>query len=442
MAQMTRRRTTGVLTMLALVAAVLAQTSTAGAEPATPVAYPSNSSATRAIGLGFDTCTAPSLSTLQAWRSSSPYRTVNIYFGGINRGCLQPNLTATWVRDAAQMGWRLLPTYVGQQVACIFGTKPHQFTLGNAEAYGRSDATNAIAQAKALGLRTGSALYADVEHYARTSPGCGIAVRRYVSAWTKTLHAAGFLAGVYVHQNSGLVDLSAVYNSTSYARPDAVWMARWDGDPTLTGWPTAPNSQWAVHQRIKQYVGDHNETWSGATLNIDNDSLNAPVATVARYYTVIGTAPLNARRGPTFGHEIVTSYAPGSTVGVLCQAPGQHVGTSAVWNRLTTGYWVSDMGLSTPSKTTYSAPLQRCSYPGHVTSSTPLTARTGPGAAYPASGGPLPTGALAWVACQRSGSTVGTTQIWNRLIDGRWVTDYYVSNSSNTTWSDRVPRCY
>ncbi|HEX2361447.1 MAG TPA: glycoside hydrolase domain-containing protein [Jiangellaceae bacterium] len=429
--------------VLALVAGALVVSAPAvSAEPATPVTYPSHSSATRAIGSGFDTCTAPSLAALEAWRSS-PYRTVNIYFGGINRGCAQPNLTATWVRDAAQMGWRLLPTYMGQQVACIFGTKPHRYTSGNAASYGTSDATDAIAQAKALGLRTGSALYADVEHYDRTiSPSCGIAVRRYVSAWTKTLHAAGYLSGVYVHQNSGLVDLSAVYNSTSDARPDAVWMARWDGNPALTGWPTAPDSQWAVHQRIKQYVGDHNESWSGVTLNIDSDSLNAPVATVARYYEVIGTAPLNARTGPTFGHDVVASYVPGSTVGVLCQAPGQHVGTSPVWNRLTTGYWVSDMGLSTPSNTTYSAPLQRCSYPGQVTSSTPLTARTGPGASYPASGSALPTGSLAWVACQRAGSTVGTTQIWNRLIDGRWVTDYYVSNRSNTTWSVPVPRCY
>jgi hypothetical protein len=46
------------------------------------------------------------LSALSAWRASS-YRTVNIYFGGANRGCTQPNLSAAWVRGASTGGWRL-----------------------------------------------------------------------------------------------------------------------------------------------------------------------------------------------------------------------------------------------------------------------------------------------------------------------------------------------
>jgi hypothetical protein len=53
-------------------------------------------------------------------------------------------------------------------------------------------------------------------HRART------AVHRYVSAWTTTLHEAGYLAGVYFQQDSGLRDLSAVYDSTTYARADAL----------------------------------------------------------------------------------------------------------------------------------------------------------------------------------------------------------------------------
>jgi uncharacterized protein YraI len=96
--------------------------------------------------------------------------------------------------------------------------------------------------------------------------------------------------------------------------------------------------------------------------------------------------------------------------------------------------------MSTPSKTTYSAPLQRCAYPGQVTSSTPLNTRAGPGTSYAAKGA-LQPGALAWVMCQKVGTTVGTTRVWDRLVDGRWVSDYYVSNRSNTTWSAPVPRC-
>lgn len=266
-----------VVASAALLAGSAVPTATAEIDATGPAA----SSMTIARGLGFDTCTAPSITALRAWWGTSPYETVNIYFGGLNRGCGQPNLTPAWVRDATAMGWGLLPTYMGHQPICMLGNKEHRFTEANATAIGASDARDAIAQATALGLLTGSALYADVEHYDRSDASCVTAVRLYVSAWTTTLHQAGYLAGVYVHQNSGLPDLSAVYDSPAYARPDAVWIARWDGNPALTGWPTAPDHHWADHQRAKQYQGDHDETWGGVTINIDSDSLDAPIATVA-----------------------------------------------------------------------------------------------------------------------------------------------------------------
>ena len=70
-----------------------------------------------------------------------------------------------------------------------------------------------------------------------------------------------------------------------------------------------------------------------------------------------------------------------------------------------------------------------------------LNARTGPGASYSTTGNPLPRGALAYVMCQKAGSKVGTTSGWNKLRDGRWVSDSYVSNRSNASWSAPVPRC-
>jgi uncharacterized protein YraI len=415
-------------------------TAPAAAEPETPVRYPSGSTVTRAAGLGFDACTAPSLAALAAWKGTSPYGTVNIYFGGNNRACAQPNLTATWVRDATAAGWKLLPTYFGYQPACMFGDKPNRYIAANATARGSSDASDAVAKAKALGVLPGSALYADVEHYDRTVSTCRTAVLRYVSAWTRSLHAAGYLAGVYVHQDSGLRDLSDSYSSTTYARPDAVWMARWDGSSALTGWPTAPNSHWADYQRAKQYRGDHNETWGGVTINIDSDSVKAPVATVARTYRVRSTTALNARSGPSSTYPVVRTHAPNSSLAVVCQASGQTVGTTAVWDRLTNGTWVSDYYVSTPSSTRFSWALPRCIYPGQVTT-TSLNARKGPGTSHSTTGNPLPRGALAHVMCQTAGSRVGSTAVWNKLRDGRWVSDYYVSNRSSTTWSTPVPRC-
>jgi hypothetical protein len=412
-------------------------TTSASAEPHTAVRYPSAASATRVDRLGFDTCTAPSLAALRAWWGTSPYTLVNIYFGGNNRGCAQPNLTPAWVRDATVMGWRLLPTYVGHQPFCEFGADPNRFTASTATDLGTADGQDAVARAGALGLLPGSALYADLEHYDRTDSSCRTAVRRYVSAWTKALHNAGYLAGVYVHQDSGLRDLSDTYNSTSYARPDAVWMARWDGNPALTGWPTAPDSQWGVFQRAKQYRGDHLETWGGVTLNIDSDAIRGPVATVALGYRA--TSTVRPRSGPSMSSTVVGTYPAGSPLSVICQATGQAVGSSSVWNRLADGSWVRDQYVSTPSATGFTTALPRCMYPGQVTET--LTARTGPGSSYRATGSPLPRGALAYVVCQKSGTKVGTTSVWNKLRDGRWVSDYYVSNRSNTSWSSPVPRC-
>ncbi|HEX5908664.1 MAG TPA: glycoside hydrolase domain-containing protein, partial [Propionibacteriaceae bacterium] len=97
------------------------------------------------------------------------------------------------------------------------------------------------------------------------------AVLTYVSAWTKKLHRSGYLAGMYANLSSGAKHLSEAYASPAYARPDALWLARWDANPALTGWAAVPNTQWSNHQRGEQYRGDHDETYGGVTINIDSD---------------------------------------------------------------------------------------------------------------------------------------------------------------------------
>jgi uncharacterized protein YraI len=435
------RRTTSWLTgAVAALAIGVALPAPAQADPSTPATYPTASSATRVSGRFFDTCTAPSLSSLAAWKGRAPYAGVNIYFGGRNRGCAQPNLTTAWVKSVAAAGWSIVPTYFGDQPFCVFGSKPYRYAASGAATRGAADGNDAVAKARALGLLAGSALYADVEHYNRGAAGCTAAVRTYVSEWTRALHRAGYVAGVYVHQDSGLLDLAASYNATTLARPDAVWMARWDNVATVTGWPTAGNALWAEWQRGKQYRGDHVETWGGVSMNIDSDIIKGPVATVAKGYRVTSSGSLNVRSGPSSTYPIIGSLAAGATASVICQSRGQTVGTTAVWDRITSGGFVSDRYLATPSSTTYSSTLPRCSFPGQVTISTPLNTRAGPGTSY-AVNGTLQGGALAWVACQKSGTLVAATRVWNQLVDGRWVSDHYVSNRSDTTYSAPVPRC-
>jgi hypothetical protein len=277
-----------------------------------------------------------------------------------------------------------------------------------------------------------------MEHYNITDSTCRATVLRYLSAWTKQLHALGYLSGVYAHQNSGAVDLAAAYNSTSYARPDALWIARWDNNSSLTNWPTVPNTYWLVGQRGKQYRGDHNETYGGVTLNIDNDRFDAPVATVWYTYTVRAT--IYSYSGPSTAYPIRSTIPASSGIRIVCQTFGPKIGTTTVWDRLIDGTYVTDYYVRTPNKTGYSAPIPGCTFPYQTTINN-LTRRHGPGTAYSAYPNPLPIGSLAWISCQRAGSKVGTTAVWDRLTDGSWVTDYYVATPSKTTYSPPNRRC-
>jgi uncharacterized protein YraI len=233
---------------------------------------------------------------------------------------------------------------------------------------------------------------------------------------------------------------ASAYGSASRARPDALWIARYDADPSLTGWAGIPDSYWAQIQRGKQYRGGHDETYGGVKLNIDGDQFNAPVATVAYTYQVTSSGAVKARSGPATSYPVTGSYASGTTLVVSCQASGQKVATSSIWDKLTNGSYVTDYYVSTPSSTGDSTPPPRCRYPFQVTATGKLSEHTGPGTSYAVKGS-LPAGALAWVACQRARSKVGTTSVGDKLTDGRWVTDYHVSSPNKRGYSQPVPRC-
>lgn len=409
----------------------------AAANPATAARYAGGASATVYSGPAFDTCTAPPLSTISAWRAS-PYRAIAVYIGGIDRHCSQPALTAAWVAAVAAQRWRLIPVYKGLQAPC--STSAHKINPATAASQGAAAADDANASGRALGLLSGSAIYYDIEAYPTGNAPCRAAVLAFLSGWTSEAHRLGYVAGVYAQLYSGADDLARVYNSAAYARPDALWIARYDLSPSLTGWAGIPASYWTQHQRAKQYRGDHNETFGGVTLAIDNDQFDAPVATVGYPYLATGASKVSARTGPGTSYPVAATFAAGSALTVSCQAPGTKVGTSSIWDKLTNGWYVADLYVSTPSNTGYSAPLPRCTYPFQVTAPGGLSERTGPGTSYPVKGS-LAAGALAWVTCQHAGSRVGTTAVWDKLTNGRWVSDYYVSSFNKKTYSKPVPRC-
>jgi uncharacterized protein YraI len=426
------------LVPLAACCLLLTAPGVASAEPTTTVSYPAGANTTFYHGEAFDTCDAPPLSTMQAW-GASPYRGIGIYIGGPNRTCGQANLTPSWVLSVADLGWRFIPIYMGRQAPCSDRVNSTKITPSSAAAQGTASAQDAITQAKALGLISGGGIYGDMENYDKSDSACRTAVLKYLSAWTKELHRQGWASGAYANLSSGAQDLSAVYTSTTYARPDALWIARWDHSTSLSGWSGISDAKWANRQRGKQYNGDHVETYGGVTLNIDNDYFDAPAALPGMFYSVEGAATVNARSGPSSSSPVVATYAQGATVRLSCQAAGTKVSTTSVWDKLTNGQYVSDIYVSTPSNTGYSDPLPKCRYP-YQTKVDGLSERTGPGASYPKVAS-LPNGSLAWIMCQRAGSKVGTTSVWDRLDDGHYVTDYYVATTSTTTYTKPIPHC-
>lgn len=416
---------------------------TATVEPATAAVdgfatstwLPAASTGRALVGLGFDTCAAPSVSTMKAWRSSS-YEAIGIYIGGVNRACPDGNLSPGWVQKVAQQGWSMLPIYVGRQAPCAFQSDLGPIRSKNVGAQGRAAAEDAAERAKYFGLRRGSTIFFDMEGYDDTNSSCNKIVLKFLSAWTWRLHQLGYLSGVYSSASSGIKQLSRHYDSTDYARPDVIWNARWDGDETVWDEPYVARSKWSYHQRVKQYRGPHDETHGGRTINIDSNVINAALGSPAYTQKVTSSSALNARKGPSTSHPKVNTLPSGSSLHIVCQVAGERVEGTPVWNRLVDGSYVTDAYVNTGSG--FSSKISRCRYPYQVKAD--LRMRSGPGTSYKVRG-TLPEGSLAWVVCQKKGEKVGPSRVWNKVKDGSWVSDWYTMTPGRPGFTNAIPRC-
>ncbi|MFG3700691.1 glycoside hydrolase domain-containing protein [Micromonospora sp. NPDC047620] len=229
-------------------------------------------------GKGFDTCTAPAQSTMDAWRSSSPYRAVGIYISGASRSCTQANLTATWVTNQTNKGWHLIPIELDYQAPCGTRTPKMSYDPATARSQGATRAASAVNAASALGIPAGSVIYNDIEHYP-SSESCKAAVLSYLSGWTERLHQLGYLSGMYSSGSSGVRDLCAAYDDPRYTRVDHLFFAWWNGVADTDAGSYCPDGHYANRQRIHQYTGDSYETWGGVRIYIDRDYLDVSAGT-------------------------------------------------------------------------------------------------------------------------------------------------------------------
>jgi Domain of unknown function (DUF1906) len=224
---------------------------------------------------GFDTCTAPSVSAMKAWKGS--YSAIGVYIGGQNMACSYGNLSSSWVKSVHSMGWSLLPLYVGLQAPC--NPFPGKINPSTAASQAKGAADAAVADAGNFGMGKGSPIYFDMESYNNSNGGCRAAVLTFLDAWTRELHARGYASGVYSSASTGVTDLvgTTTISGHSMAQPDAMWFALWDSNGNLTGTPYLPSSRWAS-DRVKQYAGNKTQKIGGYTINIDADRVGGAVA--------------------------------------------------------------------------------------------------------------------------------------------------------------------
>lgn len=240
-------------------------------------------------GQGFDKCGLPSISSMQSWWNTSPYNGFNLYIGGSVYACRNTLPTASYVSSLTAQGWRFFPTWVGPQAPCWQPSlSVPRVSTNTTTAYnqGVAEADAALTTAANLGLsapdQSGTIIYYDMETYSPSDTTCRNAVKSFISGWTHELRGHNNLAGAYGNACYNVSDWSTIANV-----PDAVWLANWYGNAGAVSYmPDAsvydgcvPNGTlWGNHQRLRQYAGDHPETWGGLSLGgIDSNALDGPL---------------------------------------------------------------------------------------------------------------------------------------------------------------------
>lgn len=245
------------------------------------------------IGHAFDKCEIPTLSQLQSWYTSGPYRAVNLYIGGVSRFCSNAALSAAYLQNMYLQGWQFIPTWVGPQAPCTTFKTKFPYDVNLAYQAGVDNANQARTKLMSLGLSnpdgTGSIIYLDLEHFA-FSESCSAAARSYVNGWTTRLSQLGVYSGLY--STSSGITANRYFDLGK--PPSAVWIAEWYKTPgfrpdeTVWGLRYLSDYYWVYHQRVLQYSGGHNETWGGVTMpvdcNVSDGKTAVPYGSSAQWY--------------------------------------------------------------------------------------------------------------------------------------------------------------
>ncbi|MFC1922136.1 glycoside hydrolase domain-containing protein [Chloroflexota bacterium] len=240
-----------------------------------------------ANGQAFDKCTPPRVEEMQTWWDESPYSTINIYLGGISALCPYQETDPDWLTQVARQGWSFILTWAGPLAPPGCHTPKdfnHPMSIDPALAYleGRAEADVAVDAAAAIGFKGELVIYYDIEGYEDTDK-CRTAVASLIKGWSERLHELDVVAGAYGSPcRSYIADWVA-----NDPPPDNVWIAHWyknDYYLDASVWDVPcldkegePPELWLNSQRLKQYTGDHYETWGDLKIKIDSNVLDGQV---------------------------------------------------------------------------------------------------------------------------------------------------------------------
>ncbi|MCQ4084500.1 DUF1906 domain-containing protein [Streptomyces sp. RB6PN25] len=231
-------------------------------------------------GWGFDACTAPSLSTMRAWRHS--YGAIGVYIGGRSRNCAQPRLSREWVRAVNDMGWKILPIFVGSQSPCTTNHVKRRYPIDvdDPKGQGMDEGDDAVRDAARLGIAPRSPIFLDMESYRTRSRHCTRPVIAFTQAWSRALREQGYVPGFYSSADTGITQIELARREGMRNLPDLMWFAHWRVDPTIYGESRIARAAWRPHRRIHQFDGDVTERHHGRRITIDRDYIDSPVAIV------------------------------------------------------------------------------------------------------------------------------------------------------------------
>ncbi|MFH8992009.1 DUF1906 domain-containing protein [Streptomyces sp. NPDC017940] len=232
-------------------------------------------------GRAFDTCQAPAVDTMRRWLASD-YGAVGVYFGGRGRACAdQKHLSREWLGSVDDMGWRVLPLYVGSQSPCVMAKNKQHVRIGDKPwEQGTREGADAVNKAEEMGIAPESPLYLDMEAYRYKQQDCAKTTLSFVRAWNREVRRHNYVPGFYSSANSGVTHMDEARREGVQDLPAVMWFARWHTTPDLNGEPALGRDAWQPHSRIHQYAGNVTERHGGRTITIDRNLVDAPVATL------------------------------------------------------------------------------------------------------------------------------------------------------------------